>query len=149
MEAPATANLVSTVSALGTWSILASGNRPAGFYALLQSGHSRMNRASNFGFPSPILIKIGRVMKIPAAILFGALLVTTPLFARDKTDVLVMNNGDRVTCEIKGLGAGVLYVSIDYVDGTASVDWSKVRHVESTQLFIVKTTDGSVYTGTL
>ena len=88
-------------------------------------------------------------MKIPAAILSGALLLTTPLFARDKTDVLVMNNGDRVTCEIKGLDASVLYVSIDYIDGTASVDWSKVRHVESKQLFIVKTTDGSVYTGTL
>ena len=88
-------------------------------------------------------------MKIPAALLSGALLVTTPLFARDKTDVLVMSNGDRVTCEIKGLDASVLYVSIDYINGTASVDWSKVRHVESTQLFIVKTTDGSVYTGTL
>jgi hypothetical protein len=88
-------------------------------------------------------------MKIPAAIVFCALLVTPPLYARDKTDVLVMNNGDRVTCEIKGLDASVLYVSIDYIDGTASVDWSKVRHVESKQLFIVKTTDGSVYTGTL
>src|SRR5271165_1768564 len=88
-------------------------------------------------------------MKLPAAILSCVLLVATPLFARDKSDVLVMNNGDRVTCEIKGLSASVLYVSIDYIDGTASVDWSKVRHVESKQLFIVKTEDGSVYTGTL
>ena len=88
-------------------------------------------------------------MKLPAAILPYVLLVATPLFARDKSDVLVMNNGDRVTCEIKGLSASVLYVSIDYIDGTASVDWSKVHHVESKQLFIVKTQDGSVYTGTL
>jgi hypothetical protein len=89
-------------------------------------------------------------MKISALVIsFALLLVTAPLFARDKTDVLVMNNGDRVTCEIKGLDASVLYVSIDYIDGTASVDWSKVRHVESKQLFIVKTQDGSVYTGTL
>src|SRR5271165_7088693 len=88
-------------------------------------------------------------MKIPALIVFCALLVATPLYARDKSDVLVMNNGDHLTCEIKGLESSTLYVSIDYVDGTVEVDWSKVHHVESKQLFIVKTTDGSVYTGTL
>jgi hypothetical protein len=60
-----------------------------------------------------------------------------------------MKNGDSMTCEIKGLDAGVLYVSFDYIDGTASVDWSKVARVESTQLFVVKTEDGSVYTGAL
>jgi hypothetical protein len=77
------------------------------------------------------------------------LLLVVPLFARDKTDSLVMKNGDRMTCEVKGLDAGVLYVSFDYIDGTASVDWSKVARLESTQLFVVKTEDGSVYTGTL
>lgn len=75
--------------------------------------------------------------------------LSAPLFARDKIDVLVMKNGDRMTCEVKGLDAGVLYVSFDYIDGTASVDWSKVARLESTQLFVVKTEDGSVYTGTI
>jgi hypothetical protein len=77
------------------------------------------------------------------------LTLTAPLFARDKTDRLIMNNGDSMTCEIKGLDAGVLYVNFDYIDGTASVDWSKVGRLESTQLFVVKTEDGSVYTGAL
>jgi hypothetical protein len=54
-----------------------------------------------------------------------------------------------MTCEIKGLDAGVLYVSFDYISGTTSVDWSKVERIESKQLFIVKTQDGSVYTGAL
>ena len=76
-------------------------------------------------------------------------LLVVPLFARDKTDLLVMKNGDRMTCEVKGLDAGVLYVSFDYIDGTASVDWSKVARLESTQLFVVKTEDGSVYSGTI
>lgn len=75
--------------------------------------------------------------------------LTTPLFARDKTDRLIMNNGDSMTCEIKGLDGGVLYVGFDYIDGTSSVDWSKVASVESAQLFVVKTEDGSVYTGAL
>ena len=75
--------------------------------------------------------------------------LTNQLFARDKTDVLVMRNGDHITCEVKGLDAGVLYISIDYVDGTTQVDWSKVAKLESKQLFVVKTEDGSVYTGEL
>ena len=78
-----------------------------------------------------------------------ALLFVPLLHARDKTDVLVMKNGDRMTCEVKGLDAGVLYVSFDYIDGTASVNWSKVARLESDQLFVVKTEAGAVYTGTL
>ena len=88
-------------------------------------------------------------MSIRALILSSTLLLAAPLLARDKTDVMVMKNGDRMTCEVKGLDAGVLYVSFDYIDGTASVDWSKVDRLESTQLFIVKTQDGSMYTGGL
>jgi hypothetical protein len=88
-------------------------------------------------------------MKIAAVTVICVLLATTPLFARDKSDLLIMNNGDRLTCEIKSLDASVLYVSLDYMNGTASLDWSKVRRVESKQLFLVKTEDGSVYTGTL
>ncbi len=88
-------------------------------------------------------------MSIRIFLLTGALVFTTSLFAREKTDVLVMKNGDRMTCQVKGLEAGVLYVSFDYIDGTASVDWSKVARLESNQLFIVKTQDGSVYTGKL
>jgi hypothetical protein len=80
---------------------------------------------------------------------FTLLLAATPMFARTKTDVLVMKNGDRLTCEIKGLDDGVLYASFDYILGTSSVQWSKVAYIESKQLFIVKTTEGFVYTGTL
>ena len=85
------------------------------------------------------------------ALILGLLLLslTAPIFARDKTDILVMKNGDRMTCEVKGLDAGVLYASFDYIDGTTSVDWTKVARLESTQLFVVKTEDGSVYTGAL
>jgi hypothetical protein len=80
---------------------------------------------------------------------FTFLLLATALFAREKTDVLVMKNGDRMTCEIKGLSEGTLYVKFDYILGTSSVQWSKVAYLQSKQLFVVKTSDGSVYTGTL
>jgi len=59
-------------------------------------------------------------MNIRTLILSSALLVAVPLFARENTDVLVMKNGDRMTCQVKGLDTGVLYVSFDYIDGTTS-----------------------------
>jgi hypothetical protein len=70
-------------------------------------------------------------------------------WARPKTDVLVMTNGDRITCEIKKMESGVLYAGLDYVDGTISIGWSKVARVESTQLFVVQTQSGAVYEGAL
>jgi hypothetical protein len=76
-------------------------------------------------------------------------MLSSPLLAREKTDVLVMRNGDRLTCEIKRLDSDVLYIRLDYVLGTISVNWSKVDHVESKQLFLVKTQDSSVYSGAL
>lgn len=88
-------------------------------------------------------------MKIRAVILFCQLLVVVPLFARESTDVVVMDNGDRLTGEVKALDGGVLYVSLPYAIQTLSVDWSKVVRLESHQLFIVKTEDGTVYEGVL
>ena len=69
-------------------------------------------------------------------------LFCSTLFARDNTDVIVMKNGDRMTCEIKGLSAGVLSVKLSYAQGIISVQWSAVAHLESNQLFFVKTEDG-------
>ena len=82
-------------------------------------------------------------------ILFWTCAIAVPLFAREKSDIIVMNNGDRLTGEIKGLDSGTLSVSLDYILGSASLDWSKVDHLESKQRFLVKTQDGSVYAGTL
>src|SRR3954453_6879771 len=91
----------------------------------------------------------GAPMNTRATILSAVLLVGAPLAARPKVDVIVMSNGDRITGEIKGLNAGVLRVDLDYVDGTMALQWMKVARVESPQLFIVQTQDGSSYTGTL
>ncbi len=88
-------------------------------------------------------------MNFRATVLILVIVAAAPSFARDKTDVLVMKNGDHLTCRIKGLADGVLYVKFDYILGTSSVQWSKVAYIESKQLFIVKTQDGSSYTGTL
>jgi hypothetical protein len=77
------------------------------------------------------------------------LLCSAMAWARDSTDVIVMRNGDHLTGEIKGMSQGVLYISMNYILGTSQVQWSKVDHIESTQLFLVKTETGEVYTGKL
>ena len=94
-------------------------------------------------------MKTKPVINMLAVILCFIFLLTSPLFARESTDVIVMKNGDHLTGEIKGLNAGVLYVSMKYILGTSSLQWSEVARLESKQLFLVKTEDGSVYTGTL
>jgi hypothetical protein len=88
-------------------------------------------------------------MIIRAIILSFVLYLPLPIFAQEKTDTLVMKNGDRFTCEIKGLSDGVLSVKLSYVDGTISVQWSQVEHLESSRLFLVQTESGAVYTGKL
>ena len=88
-------------------------------------------------------------MRIGAAVLASTLLLAPPLHAGEKTDVIVITNGDHLTCEIKQLSSGALYVSLDYVDGTIELEWSKIARLQSTRLFIVEMLDGSVYTGTL
>ena len=88
-------------------------------------------------------------MNIRLVLLCVAMVVPSPLLAREKTDIIVLKNGDRITCEIKDLHSNTLYISVDYILSTLSVDWSKVDHIESKQLFLVKTQDGTVYTGAL
>jgi len=61
--------------------------------------------------------------------------------------VLVMKNGDRITCEVKSLAGGVLRVELGYVDGTLAVDWLSVARLESTGLFRVQLEDGSTFSG--
>ena len=56
-------------------------------------------------------MKTQQVMKMASVVVCCVFLLTTPLFARDSTDVIVMKNGDHLTGEIKGLNAGVLYAA--------------------------------------
>jgi hypothetical protein len=77
------------------------------------------------------------------------LLSAAAAWGRDKTDVIVMQNGDRLTGEILKLQDGVLSLNIDYVQSNVLLEWEKVARVESKQLFVVLTQDGSTYRGTL
>jgi uncharacterized protein DUF481 len=82
--------------------------------------------------------------------LFLWLALTAPsLSARSKIDVLVMKNGDRITCEIRALEKGQLKIKTSYTVGTIPVDWTEVERIESKQFFNVEMTNGASYTGVI
>jgi hypothetical protein len=70
-------------------------------------------------------------------------------FARPGIDVIIMKNGDRITCEIKELNAGILKVDVPYMNGAVYVDWNKLARIESTYLFLVQLRDGTIHSGKL
>jgi len=65
-----------------------------------------------------------------------------------KTDTVVMNNGDRITCEIVKLERGRLEAKTDSL-GTVLIEWDDVHHVSSRGRFEVELDSGERVVGTL
>jgi hypothetical protein len=82
-----------------------------------------------------------------AAILATVLAWAAPLVARDKIDVVVMANGDRITCEIRELERGILKVKPSYTSSTVSLEWINVAELQSPQLFEIEEEDGTRHFG--
>ena len=73
-------------------------------------------------------------------------ITTSPLLARDKTDVIYFTNGDVIHCEIKKLERGKLTVkSIGF--GTISIEWDKIAQLESTHPYQLELQSGIKYLG--
>lgn len=68
--------------------------------------------------------------------------------AAPKTDVVVLKNGDRITCEIKRLARGKLRVKTDDM-GTVDIEWDNVAAVTSQRLFEIEDLEGNLYYGPL
>jgi hypothetical protein len=83
-----------------------------------------------------------------AVLLFAAVLVPAAPAAAQKTDIVVLIRGDRITCEIKQLDRGRLVVSTDDM-GTIGIEWDKVREVTATANFEIDDESGSRYLGAL
>ena len=78
-------------------------------------------------------------------ILYG--FCSTTVFA-DKTDIVVLINGNAVTGEIKSLDFGVLRYSTDSM-GTVNIDWEDIVNVTTQQNLQIEVTDGQRYYGHL
>jgi hypothetical protein len=75
-----------------------------------------------------------------------ALLFVAPAHARAKTDVVTVDTGDSITCEIKSLERGLLKVSTDYMS-TVYIEWRHVEQLSSTHPFQLEIEDGRRYFG--
>jgi hypothetical protein len=76
------------------------------------------------------------------------LLAAAPALARDKTDVLVLRNGDVLTGEIKGMSRGKVDFNTDDA-GRLSIKWDKVLRVTSAYSYEVELTTGERFYGVL
>jgi hypothetical protein len=65
-----------------------------------------------------------------------------------KTDVIVLLNGDRITGEVMGMSRGKLDYKTDDA-GRMAVEWIKLAHVTSPNLFEVEMASGTKYLGRL
>jgi hypothetical protein len=89
-------------------------------------------------------------MRIRTALSVAAvcLLASAAPALAQKTDVIVLFNGDRVTCEIRSYGSGRLSVKTD-IASDINVKWNKIVSITSDKQFEIETTDGFVHYGTL
>ena len=89
------------------------------------------------------MIEQGTSLLLSKGVFFTILLqlMSTPLLARDKTDVIILKNGDHVTGEIKSLQRGKLSLSTDAM-GTVAIEWEDIAQVTSQWLFEVETETG-------
>jgi len=80
-------------------------------------------------------------------IVLSCLFCIRPVLAQ-KTDLIFLKNGDRVTGEIKELSYGKVRLSTDDM-GTIYIEWDKIERLISDKIFEVELQFGSVYYGTL
>lgn len=69
-------------------------------------------------------------------------------YARDKSDVVVLRNGDQVSGDIVSLEFGILTLKTDNM-GTLSIEWPAVRSVQSKFGFAIERRNGTKYHGVI
>ena len=77
-----------------------------------------------------------------------AVLLCSNGWARDKTDIVWLSNGDRITGEIKQLERGRLKLKTDSM-GELSIEWNDIVKIESPYEFQFERSDGTRVTGTI
>ncbi len=66
----------------------------------------------------------------------------------EKTDIVILTNGDRVTGEIKKLEAGILQYKTDTM-GTVRIEWRFIRTIITDKQQVIETTGGDRWLGKL
>ena len=77
----------------------------------------------------------------------GVVLFPVPSLAQ-KTDTVYLQNGDRITGELKKFEDGLLFLKTDAMQ-TIEIEYDRIFTVYSSKLFEFRTTSGYRYFGTL
>jgi putative salt-induced outer membrane protein YdiY len=83
--------------------------------------------------------------RVPLLVALFAFLCV-PVQAKRK-DVIIMNNGDHFTGEVKRLQNGLLYVETPYVSSNIALDWNQVASVQSIASFQIVLNNGQRLVG--
>ncbi len=151
VPAPLTAEDSSAATGLGNEG--RRGGVPAWFYFNRNQSSLKVESDSKYEkhFLEAIeMIKQGTSLLLSKGLFFTILLQleSTPVMGRDKTDVVILKNGDHVTGEIKSLERGKMSLSTDSM-GTLSIEWEDVAQVTSQWVFEVETEMGLRTVGSL
>ncbi len=79
-------------------------------------------------------------------ILLSFFLLTTFTSFAQKTDIVILLNGDRITGEIKKLETGLLSFSTDNM-GTLKIEWTNIDKLWTDKIFEVELADGRTFYG--
>lgn len=86
--------------------------------------------------------------RITGSLILALIAISMPVIAADKTDVVIIVNGDRLTGEVKSLERGKLRFKTEATD-TISIEWDDVASLSSNQNIQVETENGDRYLGHL
>lgn len=74
------------------------------------------------------------------------LLVSVSYAFAQKSDTITLYNGDRITCEVRSLTKGKLYVKTSDM-GKVYIKWVRIAHIETIEQFEITLEDHSTYFG--
>lgn len=74
-------------------------------------------------------------------VLLLACTVCNPLWAHDKTDVIILYNGDRITGELKTMYGGIATLKTDAL-GTVKIEWKRIAKIESAYHYDIRLSTG-------
>ena len=80
--------------------------------------------------------------------LFSLIFFASQAAWAEKTDIVFMKNGDRITGEVKSLARGKLQLSTDHM-GTLSIEWENILQITSSTGQSVELTNGQRFYGAL
>jgi len=79
--------------------------------------------------------------------LFLVITISSLTFAQ-KTDIITLANGDKITGELKELQTGLLELSTDNMS-TIYIEWDKIAEIKTDKFFEIEVEDGRIYFGSL